>query len=230
MSKTRAQLEAENAAQRDMLAEQRREIEALRGLIAAAAQCADVPIAATDHHASDRLAWMRADKIRAYLSGAAGYDGEYLCEVLARHAQSLREEAASPVTYEVYREQPDPDATAVVAASIAAGTPVIVDDGERTCECGHDVAGHHVNQVTGGSTYCNMCQVGGCGAFRPRHAEPDERPVHPVRPGEPAYPFRPGEDDAGFAAETAHIATGDDPSGDWTGEISRRAARNDGTS
>jgi hypothetical protein len=38
---------------------------------------------------------------------------------------------------------------------------------DATCECGHAAADHHVNQVTGDSTYCNMCAAGACAAFSP---------------------------------------------------------------
>ena len=118
---------ADLGAQPPGAAEQLEEIEALRDLIDAAAQCADVPIAAPGHlRQDDRLAWIRADTIRAYLRDI-DYGAEYLCAVLADKAQALREQAAKPVTYEVYQPA-QAAATAIVAEAIKTGTPVIVED------------------------------------------------------------------------------------------------------
>lgn len=126
MSKTRAQLEHENAAQRDMLAAMAAEIEALRDLIAAAAECADVPVAAGATGEDDRLAWRRGVKIYVYLHDI-DYGMDYLCAVLAGKAQSLREVAAEPVPYKVHQPEPAQDDEAREAAEFAADAASLDD-------------------------------------------------------------------------------------------------------
>jgi hypothetical protein len=44
--------------------------------------------------------------------------------------------------------------------------PLFIPAG-AVCECGHPVEAHHENQVTGDSTWCSACDIGGCDRFRP---------------------------------------------------------------
>lgn len=100
MNKTRAELETENAGQRA-------EIEALRDLIAAAAECADVPVArSADLGKDDQLAWYRACSVHTWLR----IDDVTRPDTIAVFARNLREQtAARPVTYKANQPEPAQD-------------------------------------------------------------------------------------------------------------------------
>ena len=134
---------------------------ALRDLLAAVRAYADVPHPADyDDRRHEYELERRVDAIAVWADG----DQEDMAPdvyllVMGDRAKHLREEAARPVRYQVRAEPADatrdqpasPDAAGVLAAAIAAGTPVVVTDDEPGPAEGEPYARCDSERVTRGN-------------------------------------------------------------------------------